>query len=88
MTDPGVQELIPYVTNLCASVGVGFNETLCPKYTANTTGIGNLTNISTTISATPTPSIFTGQAVERSASGAVLGGTIVVIMVGIVFTFL
>lgn len=88
MIDSTAQELFPYVANLCASVGVSFNDTLCPNYTANSTGVGNLTNISTTIPATPTPLSFTGQAVGRSVNGAVLGGTIVVIVMGAVVMLL
>jgi len=61
-----------------------FNRIICPNYTANTTGIGNLTNVSTTVSVTPTPSSFTGQAVGRSGSGAVLGGILGLTVMGAV----
>lgn len=89
MTDRTPEDLIPYVQNLCASADAGnFNETLCTKCTANTTGIGNLTNISTTISATPSPSSLTGQAAERHVSGAMVGGTFVVIVMGAVHALL
>lgn len=81
VTDFTDSEIIPNAINLCTGAGINIKQTKCPKYTANTTGIGNLTN-STTGFATPTPLSFTGKAVGQSVSGAGLVGSIAVTAMG------
>jgi len=80
VTDFADSEIIPNAISLCTGAGINVKQTKCPKYTANTTGIGNLTN--STGFATPTPLSFTGKAVGQSVSGAAIVGSIAVIAMG------